>query len=108
MSAYLTESMLMQVPWRGLHCLTPDATQLADEAWMPQEPAAVAGNPGMHSRWIQTAAQAKAGDIAPLRLMALDVVMASTDGQDRSAPLLPCLNLIQTLRYPCCELWQRS
>ncbi|KAK9805765.1 hypothetical protein WJX73_007272 [Symbiochloris irregularis] len=71
------------MPWQCLHSLTPDATQLADEAWTPQEPPAVASNPAMHACWTQTAAQAKAGDIAPLRLMALDVVMASADGQDR-------------------------
>lgn len=73
----------MQAPWQALHCLTPDATQLADATWAPQEPAGWAHQPDLHAQWAEAAARAKAGDIASLRLMAVDVVMATADGQQR-------------------------
>ena len=72
-----------QVPWRALNCLTPDATQLADAGWAPEQPAHVAARPASHALWQEGAGRARAGDILPLRLMALDVSMASADGQRR-------------------------
>lgn len=46
----------------------------------------MAAVPALHAQWAKAAAQARAGDIAPLRLMALDVVTATADGQQRCQP----------------------
>lgn len=83
-------SAAAQVPWQALCCLTPDATQLAAAAWAPHEPAHTAARPAAHAQWLSAAARARAGDIAPLRLMAVDVVCATGDGQDRSGTASCC------------------
>ena len=65
----------VEAPWRALQCLTPDAMQLADPHWTLQRyPSAV---------WEAGAAAAKEGDIAPLKLLSLDVQMGTRDGADR-------------------------
>ena len=65
----------VEAPWRALQCLTPDAMQLADPHWTLQRyPSAV---------WEAGAAAAKEGEIAPLKLLSLDVQTATRDGADR-------------------------
>ncbi|WIA33365.1 hypothetical protein OEZ86_006502 [Tetradesmus obliquus] len=67
--------------WRCLHSLTPDATQLAEPDWRPQVLQQLHPVPAA----LQTAAAAAAaGDILPLRLLVLDVLLAPADGSKRT------------------------
>ena len=76
----------VEAPWRALQCLTPDAMQLADPGWTLQRyPSAV---------WEAGAAAAEEGDIAPLKLLSLDVQMGTRDGVDRC--LLKPVNQVST------------
>lgn len=74
-------------PWQAIHCLTPDATQLADPHWTPfsgDEGRPGGRSPGEVSEGVQRAAgAARRGDIAPLRLAVLDVLCGTWDGADR-------------------------
>jgi len=75
----------VEAPWRALQCLTPDAMQLADPDWTLQRyPSAV---------WEAGAAAAKEGDIAPLKLLSLDVQMGTRDGADRLLCPLPACHV---------------
>ena len=65
----------VEVPWRALQCLTPDAMQLADSEWAP------AAYPS--ATWRTGAAAAREGLIAPLKLLTMDVQMAPSDGAAR-------------------------
>ncbi|KAF8067421.1 POLD1 [Scenedesmus sp. PABB004] len=67
--------------WRCLHSLTPDATQLAEPDWRPPVLAQLAAPP---PELVAAAAAAAAGDIAPLKLLVLDVLLAPADGAARS------------------------
>ncbi|KIZ06809.1 hypothetical protein MNEG_1145 [Monoraphidium neglectum] len=69
-------------PWTALDCLTPDATQLADEAWQPEvlRRLGAAAPPALAA----AARAAKAGAIPALRVMGLDVLVAPSDGAIRS------------------------
>jgi hypothetical protein len=67
--------------WRCLHSLTPDASQLAQHDWKPQALSQLSPlPPALQS----AAAAAAAGDILPLKLLVLDVLLAPADGSDRS------------------------
>ena len=87
----------VEAPWRALQCLTPDAMQLADPHWsLPRYPSAV---------WEAGAAAAKEGEIAALKLLSLDVQMATRDGAERyptcaTQMLLFCLVLALAPPYP--------
>ncbi|KAL4424029.1 hypothetical protein ABPG75_001330 [Micractinium tetrahymenae] len=103
-------------PCAAVCCLTPDATQLADPSWSPFRPAAGSSSgaaegegeeeeeegeeeqgqgQGARSRRgpsaaaVQAAAAAMAGDIAALRCLALDVLLAAPDASDRVAVAAP-------------------
>lgn len=67
--------------WRCIHSLTPDAAQLAQQDWQP--PALSQLQPLPQSLQ-SAAAAAAAGDILPLKLVVLDVLLAPADGADRS------------------------
>lgn len=66
-------------PWRSVVCLTPDATQLADQGWSPFAGAAPS-SPAAEA----AAAAARRGDIAPLRVMVLDVCCATRNAEERA------------------------
>lgn len=88
-------------PCAAVCCLTPDATQLADASWTPfgsARDSGIAGgeagqaevqgpgaSQGPSPAALQAAAAAAAGEIAALRCLALDVLLATPDGTDRSA-----------------------
>ncbi|KAL4423537.1 hypothetical protein ABPG77_006560 [Micractinium sp. CCAP 211/92] len=89
------------VPCAAVCCLTPDATQLADVGWNPfgsgaacgggavgQEARAVEAQ-GPSAAALRAAAAARAGEIASLRCLALDVLLAAPDGADRVAVAAP-------------------
>lgn len=78
-------------PWRSIQALTPDATQLADPTWQPTPFSLQAGGGtgGVSPQWQQAADWAKQGRINNLSLMALDVILAPSDGKDRSALVGP-------------------
>lgn len=94
-------------PWQAVHCLSPDASQMADPGWDPLAPlsrglgaageAVAEGQPsdGHAQQAQQTAAAdpavqaaaeaARRGDIAPLRHAVMEVCTATADGVDRWA-----------------------
>lgn len=99
-------------PWQAVHCLSPDASQMADPGWDPlaplsrglgatgEAPAAARGQPsGGQAQQAQQVRQAAAadpavqaaaeaarrGDIAPLRTAVMEVCTATADGVDRWA-----------------------
>lgn len=103
-------------PCAAVRCLTPDATQLADVGWNPfgsgaacgggaagQEATAVEGQ-GPSAAALRAAAAARAGEIASLRCLALDVLLAAPDGADRCVPrdLPACLLLLGPPDVLCC------
>jgi DNA polymerase delta subunit 1 len=81
------------VPWRCLHALTPDATQIA--GWSPPQfgalesgggtaaASASSSSPPLPATLLAALAAAKEGAILPLRALTLDVLVASRDGRDR-------------------------
>ena len=85
--------MVAQVvaPWRTLQPLTPDATQLADPTWKPHpfrphprgSSRGAGAGAGVSPRWQQAADWARQGRINNLSLMALDVLMAPRDANNR-------------------------
>jgi DNA polymerase delta subunit 1 len=71
------------VPWRNIVCLTPDATQLADQSWTPCSSLDVArAQDPPHLEKAMEAA--KHGHIPGLRIMSMDVCLATYDGQSRT------------------------
>ena len=73
-------------PWRALQSLTPDATQLADPSWIPDActskiSAGELQTPALH----EAAESARRGEIAKLRLLSLDLVLAPRNCRDRCA-----------------------
>ena len=68
-----------------LQSLTPDATQLSDPKWVPRSFPGV--NRGQCTHWNEAAQLAKEGHINALKLMAIDVVMATNDGKERYSPV---------------------
>ena len=69
-------------PWRSIHCLTPDATQLADPSYSPL--AGIQASP-VPPQVAATAESAVHGELAPLRVLVLDVLCGTADGMDRVA-----------------------
>jgi DNA polymerase delta subunit 1 len=75
-------------PWKSIICLTPDATQLADSSWSPfnnnnnsnNQRSSIAPSPAA----LHAAEAARRGNIAPLRLMVMDVCSATIDGKERA------------------------
>jgi len=79
-----TADLEVIAPWESIICLTPDATQLADSSWSPfkannTRPAVFPSAAALHA-----AEAARRGDIAPVRLMVMDVCSATRDGKDRA------------------------
>jgi DNA polymerase delta subunit 1 len=87
-----TADIEVVAPWKSIVCLTPDATQLADSAWSPfnnnnttstsTTAAAVSNSPSAAA--VHAAQAARRGDIAPIRLMVMDVCSATRDGKERT------------------------
>lgn len=72
-------------PWRSIVCLTPDATQLSNTSWSPLLPAHRVLQNRRSSLAVANAADAaKKGEIAPLRVMVVDAVLATKDGIERT------------------------
>lgn len=72
-------------PWRSVLCLSPDATQLADTAWSPFARLSGSGDRYCPSEAAEHAAEAaRHGEIAPLRMLVMDVCCATRDGQERA------------------------
>lgn len=71
------------VPWQTIVCLTPDATQLADQSWTPCSALdiAKAQDPPQLEKTMEAA---RHGHIPGLRIMSMDVCLATYDGQSRT------------------------
>lgn len=73
--------------WRSMTCLSPDATQLADPEWSPFSGRAsqCESEPAQPSPAVAMGAEAALrGDIAPLRILVMDVCMGTRDGKERT------------------------
>lgn len=71
------------VPWRAVVCLTPDATQLADESWTPCPSSNIAK--AQDPRRLEKAVEAaKNGNILGLSIMSMDVCLATYNGESRT------------------------
>jgi len=71
--------------WSSLVCLTPDAIQLANPHWSPLKDVDIAVDTSNDNDRLREATDAaKQGDIAPLRLMIVDAVLGTSDGDDRA------------------------
>lgn len=71
-------------PWQAVCCLSPDATQLADPAWSPWGRSGSSQQQAPAELEVAQAAEAaRRGDIAGLRVAAVDVLSATADGADR-------------------------
>jgi len=81
----------VKVPWRSIVCLTPDATQLADHSWDPFSSNIRGGGGGGGPQYgsppasaRHAAATARRGEVSPLKLLVLDVCLATKDGVQRT------------------------
>lgn len=79
-----TSDIEVIAPWKSIICSTPDATQLADSAWSPfnantARPAVSPSAAALHA-----AEAARRGEIAPVRLLVMDVCSATRDGKERA------------------------
>ena len=68
--------------WQSIVNLTPDATQLSDAHWSPF--AALPGGQPPSAAAAHAAGRARRGEIAPLRMVVLDVCCATRDGVERA------------------------
>jgi DNA polymerase delta subunit 1 len=79
-----TADLEVIAPWKSIICLTPDATQLADSTWSPFNASNTRPAVSPSAAAVHAAEAARRGDIAPVRLMVMDVCSATRDGKDRA------------------------
>jgi DNA polymerase delta subunit 1 len=79
-----TADIEVVAPWKSIICLTPDATQLADTNWSPFTTNSVRSAISPSPAAVHAALIARRGEIAPIRLMVMDVCSATRDGKERA------------------------